>query len=177
VKAKIELLPHDPAWAPAAMAEAARLADVLGEDLLDIQHVGSTAIPGLKAKPTIDLMPIVCSLAALDAKSDAVTALGYHWRGEFAFPGRRYFTRNDPGTGKRLFNVHAFQHGSPEIDGHLAFRDYLRSHGDEARTYQAEKERAAAACPDDTLAYHAAKSAWIAACELRALAWRTRTGR
>jgi hypothetical protein len=94
LKSKIELLPHDPSWASMAMAEANRLAHALGDNLLDVQHIGSTAITGLKAKATIDPMPRVRSLAALDARSDEVGALGYRWREEFGIPGRRYCTRD-----------------------------------------------------------------------------------
>jgi GrpB-like predicted nucleotidyltransferase (UPF0157 family) len=167
---QVELCPHDPRWAHLATEEARRLADALGDNLIDVQHIGSTAIPGIKAKPTIDLMPRVRTLSALDAQADAITALGYRWRGEFGIPGRRYFSRNHA-DGRRAFNVHAFQYDCAEIDRHLAFRDYLRAHPEDARAYEAEKERAAALHPDDVLAYNDAKSDWIKACEQRALAW------
>jgi GrpB-like predicted nucleotidyltransferase (UPF0157 family) len=67
--------------------------------------------------------------------------------------------------------LHAFQRDAAEIARHLAFRDYLRAHAQEARAYEREKERAASLHPDDVLAYNDAKSPWIKACERRALAW------
>jgi GrpB-like predicted nucleotidyltransferase (UPF0157 family) len=167
----VELRPHDPTWASLAASESQRLSDALGDNLIRVEHVGSTAIPGISAKPTIDLLPIVRSLSALDSRSDALRALGYEWRGEFGIAGRRYCTLTHPATGKRLFNVHIFERGSVEIDRHLAFRDYLRAHPDRAREYEAEKQRAAAAQPNDTLAYNDAKGPWIKECEPRALAW------
>jgi GrpB-like predicted nucleotidyltransferase (UPF0157 family) len=177
LKPKVELVAHEPAWARAAFVEAQRLATVFGNNHGDIQHIGSTAIAGIKAKPTIDLLPRVHSLGVLDGQADAVRALGYRWRGEFGIAGRRLFTRDDPATEQRLFNVHAFEYGAAEIDRHLAFRDYLRAHAHEARMYEQEKETAAKLHPNDVLAYNAAKSAWIKACEARALAWWRPSGR
>ncbi|MDR3509297.1 MAG: GrpB family protein [Caulobacteraceae bacterium] len=165
------LAPHQADWAPRAAREARRWAEVLGDNLLVVHHVGSTAIPWIAAKPIIDLMPAVRDLAALDAAEPAIRALGYDWRGEFGLPGRRFCLLTDPRTGARLFHVHAYQAGSSEIDRHLAFRDYLLAHRDEALAYEAQKRAAAAAHPNDSLAYNGAKSDWIVACQARALAW------
>jgi GrpB-like predicted nucleotidyltransferase (UPF0157 family) len=166
---KVELVPHDPAWAAQAAAESARLSEAIGETLIRIEHVGSTSIAGIVAKPTIDLMPIVRSLAELDARQSHVEALGYVWRGEFGIPGRRYCIREQ--QGRRLFHVHCHQVDHPEIARTLDFRDYLRAHSEEARAYETLKRAAAAAHPADTLAYSNAKSDWIKACIERATEW------
>lgn len=166
---KVVLIPHDPAWAAQAAAESARLASAIGDTLISIDHVGSTAIPGIAAKPTIDLMPIVRDLAALDARRPHVEALGYIWRGEWGIPGRRYCVREE--QGRRLFHVHCHETGNPEIAGTLVFRDYLRAHPVEAHVYEAQKRAAAAAHSDDSLAYSHAKSDWIKACIARATKW------
>lgn len=171
-RVSVELWPHDAAWAGLAEAESARLAGVLGDNLLRVHHIGSTAIPGIRAKPIVDLLPVVRDLAALDAKEGEVTALGYVWRGEFGLPGRRFCVLSEPETGRRLFHVHCWQDGSSEIHRHLVFRDYLRAHPHEARGYEAEKLKAAAASPHDMLAYNDGKSEWIASCQKRAEAWR-----
>lgn len=168
---KVELVAHDPGWASKAAAEAHRLRGVIGDNLIVVRHIGSTAIPGIMAKPIIDLMPLVRSLAALDRQAEAIKALGYEWRGEFGLAGRRYFTFDDPASGQRHFNVHAYQHDHSDMRRHLAFRDYLRAHPDEAKAYEAQKQRAAALHPDDVLAYNDAKSDWIKQCEQRALRW------
>jgi GrpB-like predicted nucleotidyltransferase (UPF0157 family) len=165
----VELVAHDPAWAERAAAESARLAQAIGATLIRIEHVGSTSIPGIVAKPTIDLMPIVRSLAELDARQQQVEGLGYVWRGEFGIPGRRYCIREE--QRRRLFHVHCHQVDHPEIARTLVFRDYLQAHADEARIYEALKRGAAAAHPDDTLAYSHAKSDWIRACIGRATEW------
>ena len=165
----VRLVPPNAAWAAQAAAEGARLADAVGKALVVTHHIGSTAIPGIQAKPTIDLLPLVSSLAALDAREEAVRALGYDWRGEFGLPGRRFCSLTQ--NGLRLFNAHFYADGAADVARHLAFRDYLRTHPDEARAYEAEKVRAAALRPDDVLAYNDQKNDWIKACEQRALAW------
>jgi len=166
---KVELFLHDPAWATQAAAESTRLAQAIGPTLIRIEHVGSTSIPGIRAKPTIDLMPIVSSLAELDARQPQVEALGYIWRGEFGIPGRRYciFEENR----RRLFHVHCHEQASPEIASTLVFRDYLRAHPRDAKAYEELKIACAAAYANDTLAYSQAKGDWIRACIARAEAW------
>lgn len=165
----VELVDPQRDWAEKARAEAGRLTHAIGDTLLVVHHIGSTSIPGIKAKPVIDLLPVVASLATLDARESSVIALGYEWRGEFGLPGRRFLplTRD----GKRLFNVHCYERSNPEITRHLAFRDFLRAHPEIAKAYEAEKIRAAAICPDDVLAYNDQKNAWIKEAEHKALKW------
>lgn len=173
---RVELVPHDPAWASAAAAEGERLASALGPVLVAVHHVGSTAVPGIAAKPVIDLMPVVADLGALDERRPHVEALGYQWWGELGLPGRRYCTLSDPATGRRLVQIHCYALGSPEVDRHLAFRDYLRHRPDVAGAYEREKERCRALHPEDSHAYSDCKGPWIAAVESEALLWRRSIG-
>lgn len=168
---KVELAPHSPAWAALAQSEGERLKTAVGDTLIVVHHIGSTSIPGILAKPVVDLLPLVRDLAALDAREDAVRALGYDWRGEFGLVGRRYCKKDDPATGKRLFNIHFYQSDNPEVTRHLAFRDYLRAHPKIAKDYEAEKVRAAALQPDDVLLYNDEKNDWIKRVEKDALSW------
>jgi GrpB-like predicted nucleotidyltransferase (UPF0157 family) len=170
----VELHPHSPQWAAMARAETERLAAELGGLLLKVEHMGSTAIPGIAAKPIIDLMPIARDDSSLDAIEPGMRKLGYEWLGEFGIPGRRYCRKNDPLTGKRKFQLHCFADGASEIARHLAFRDYLRAFPEIAKEYEAEKRRAAALHPDNTLAYNDAKNDWIKKTERDALAWSRR---
>ncbi|HTQ12468.1 MAG TPA: GrpB family protein [Rhizomicrobium sp.] len=170
-KLAVELVPHRAEWAGMARAETARLGGALGGVLVAVHHIGSTSIPDIMAKPIVDMIPIATSLAGLDAKEEAIRALGYRWYGEFGLPGRRYCTLTDPVTGKRRFQLHCYAEGDPGVRRHLAFRDYLRAHPGIARAYEAEKLRAAALRPDDTLAYNAEKNDWIKRVEADALAW------
>ncbi len=150
------------------------MALALGPALIRIEHVGSTAIPGLLAKSTIDLMPVVKSLEAADARESTMIALGYDSRGAFGLEGRRFYSR-DAADGSRLFNVHCWAEGDAALARHLAFRDYLRGHPEEAMAYEAEKQRALLAAGNDSARYQREKSAWIDACQARALAWVART--
>jgi GrpB-like predicted nucleotidyltransferase (UPF0157 family) len=165
----VELVDPQPEWAEKAREESERLGAAIGDTLVIIHHIGSTSIPGIKAKPVIDLLPIVVNLAVLDSREAAVRALDYDWLGEFGLPGRRFLRMNR--DGKRVFNVHCYEGSNPEITRHLAFRDYLRAYPDIAKAYEAEKIRAAAICPDDVLAYNDQKNAWIKETERKALQW------
>jgi GrpB-like predicted nucleotidyltransferase (UPF0157 family) len=173
----IELHPHSPGWAALAAREGGRLAAALGEErLAAVHHIGSTAIPGIRAKPIVDLLAEATSLAALDAAADLVRGLGYGWRGEHGIPRRRFCTLDDAATGWRLVHLHCYAAGAPDVERHLAFRDHLRARPGLARAYEAEKLRCRELWPDDRRAYTAAKSAWIDAVVREALAFR-RPGR
>ena len=169
----VELHPHAPEWAALAAREIGRLAAALGaECLAAVHHIGSTAIPGIRAKPIVDLLGEVTSLAALDEAADLVRGLGYDWRGEFGLAGRRFCTLDDAATGRRLVHLHCYRAGAPDVERHLAFRDHLRARPELARAYEAEKLRCRALWPDDRRAYTEAKSAWIDAVVREALAFR-----
>jgi GrpB-like predicted nucleotidyltransferase (UPF0157 family) len=166
----VEIVAYDPLW-PGRAAELSRaLHEALGENLITVEHFGSTSVAGLAAKPVIDLMPLVRDLERLDARRGAIEALGYDWRGEFGLVGRRFCTLS--AGGQRLAHLHAYAETSPEILRHLALRDYLRLHPHAARAYEQEKRRAAALHPSDSLAYNEEKSAFVAGLEAEALAWR-----
>jgi GrpB-like predicted nucleotidyltransferase (UPF0157 family) len=163
------LAPYDPEWPRLAPAHAQRLS-ALGPVLVAVHHIGSTSVPGLAAKPIIELMPLVTSLAGLDRERRRVEALGYGWHGELDIPGRRYCTlANDSGV--RRVQLHFFQADSPHVARHVAFRDYLRSRPDVARTYEEEKRRAQGLHPLDSHAYADEKAAWVRTREAEAIVW------
>jgi GrpB-like predicted nucleotidyltransferase (UPF0157 family) len=167
----VELLPHSPLWRDAAAREGQRLAEALGTLLVAVHHIGSTAIPDIVARPILDLIPEVPSITALDARAPQLRALGYEWWGEYGMPGRRYATLTDGATGQRCVQLHAFETGSPHVERHLAFRDFLRANPARAREYEAMKLRSRDQHPGDSHAYSSAKSAWILATEAEAIAF------
>lgn len=173
---RVELLPHDPQWAEKAAAESEALAFVMGLTLLTVHHVGSTAIPGIRAKPVLDLIPVVTSLSELDSRRADIEVLGYEWWGELGLPGRRYCTKADPTTTRRLIQLHCYVEGSSEIARHLAFRDYLRERPDVAAAYDLEKARCQNLHPDNSHAYGDCKEAWIRKAEVEALVRWDRNG-
>lgn len=89
----VRVVPPDPAWAEGYRRERALLMPVFGPLLVELHHIGSTAVEGLWAKPILDLMPVVTSLEAVDRLDPELEALGYQCMGEFGIPGRRYFRK------------------------------------------------------------------------------------
>ena len=165
----VKLLTHDPHWSALAGSEIDRIAIAVGSALLCLYHIGLTAIPGLIAKPVLDLLGVGQSLDALDAVQNRVEALGYASHGEYGFAGRRYYTLDAPETNARRAQLHCYADGDPAVVRHLAFRDYLRRRPDLISEYAREKVRCAALHPDDSHAYTDCKSAWIKRVEADAI--------
>ena len=167
----IVLAPHDAAWAAVFAREAAAISAALSDVGIELHHIGSTSIPGIVAKPVIDMLGVVASLDALDARADRLAALGYEALGEFGIPGRRYFRRN-AADGTRTHQLHAFAEGAGDVARHLDFRDYLRAFPEEAAAYETLKRELASRCGSDMRAYSDGKTEFIRAAERRAAAWK-----
>jgi GrpB-like predicted nucleotidyltransferase (UPF0157 family) len=167
---QVTIEPYNPDWPSHARQIAIQLKQVLKDNLHTVEHIGSTSIPGLSAKPVIDLIPIVKDLNALDLQQQSIKDLGYQWFGEFGITGRRFCSLTSP-AGQRLIHLHFFQKDAENIRRHLAFRDYLRAHPQIAKEYEKEKNRAAALHPNDSLAYNDEKAAWVQKHEKEALTW------
>jgi GrpB-like predicted nucleotidyltransferase (UPF0157 family) len=170
---RVFLKPHEPHWAARFVHESSAIAEALGDALASIHHIGSTAIPGIHAKPIIDMLAVTHHLQLLDHRSPRLAVLGYEALGEFGIPGRRYFRKSDP-TGERTHQIHAFQIESPQITRHIAFRDYLRAYPEIASEYEALKLRLAAAHPHDIDRYTDGKDAFIQDIDARAAEWLAR---
>jgi len=159
----IIIVKYDPAWPAKFAGEAQKLREVLGDNLAAIEHAGSTAVPGLSAKPVIDILIGVPSLEAAKAAIPKIEALGYgYWR-EDTIPRRLYFVKGLPPNGPRSHHVHLVDEDSPELRRHLAFRDYLRADPNEARRYEELKLRLAAEFKDNRETYINGKSEYIEA--------------
>jgi GrpB-like predicted nucleotidyltransferase (UPF0157 family) len=167
----VRLLPHDPEWGRQAAAEAGRLREALGPAIGEIQHIGSTSIPGIVAKPIIDLMGVTPAIELLEDARTRLEALGYEWHGEYGVEGRRFCTLTDAQSGVRRFHLHCYAQGDHSIRRHLAFRDYLLARPDKARAYEAMKRDCAAKHAGDSNAYTDCKDDWITRVEAEALEW------
>ena len=160
------------AWAPRI---AAALGDAFdGGVLLDLEHVGSTAVPGLLAKPTLDVIARVHPWPLPDASARALVALGFVDRGEHGLPGRRYFTH-----GGHDVHLHVVGLEGDHWTRHLALRDLLRADPSARARYARAKRAALEAAMSGPVAdararYQDAKAATVAALEREALAWRVR---
>lgn len=166
---------YAPDWPAAFEREAGRLRGLLGEELVAVHHIGSTSVPGLAAKPTIDLLPLVRTIAAVDDRTPLLLDSGYRAWGEYGLPGRRFFTRDHDEF--RTHNVHVYQSGDQSVERHLAFCAYLRHHELARREYEALKRTVYARHPADIEAYNDGKNAWIKRLEPVAVEWYRRQGR
>ncbi|SFL36155.1 GrpB domain, predicted nucleotidyltransferase, UPF0157 family [Gracilibacillus orientalis] len=148
--------------------EVEKLQTIFGKEIEDIHHIGSTSVPGIKAKPIIDIMPIVRDIRNVDKYNKAMQELGYNPKGENGISGRRYFQK---GGDNRTHHVHIYQLGSSEIKRHLAFRGYLISHPDEKQRYGDLKSKLAQQFPYDMESYINGKESMATEIESRALEW------
>ncbi|MCA0986517.1 GrpB family protein [Guptibacillus algicola] len=141
---------------------------ILGKNVMEIYHIGSTAVEGLSAKPIIDMMPVVQDIHHVDRCNEEMTTSGYEPKGENGIPGRRYFQK---GGDERSHHVHVYEKGSAEIKRHLAFRDYLRCHPVARMKYSNIKEELALKFPDDIASYIKGKDEFVRNLEMEALDW------
>jgi GrpB-like predicted nucleotidyltransferase (UPF0157 family) len=149
---------YDPGWPAAFEALRARAAGVLGELAVAIEHVGSTSVPGLAAKPIIDIDVVVRSPDEIPAAIEALATIGYSHLGDLGIAGREAF-RQPPGPPEH--HLYVCPLGGRELPRHLAFRDYLRAHPEAADVYAALKRAAALRFSNDIDGYVAAKTEFI----------------
>lgn len=166
---RVVVKPYQEEWQYQFQQEAQTLHNLFGSLVVDIHHIGSTAVPGLAAKPVIDLLPVVTNLEQVDAFIARMEALGYEPRGENGLPGRRYFQK---GGDNRTHHVHVFEVGNPEIERHLVFRDYLREHLEEALRYGELKLELSRTYSTDVASYIEGKHDLVQQLEQQATAWR-----
>lgn len=168
---KVEVVPYCLDWAIHFEQEASQLRSIFGDALIEIHHVGSTSVPGLAAKPIIDILPVVSRIDEVDKFNAQMAGIDYEAMGEFGIPGRRYFRK---GGDHRTHHVHVFEVGDNNIVRHLAFRDYLRARSDVAAQYGELKQRLAAQFSEDIDAYINGKDAFVREKVREALDWHQR---
>lgn len=168
---KVEVIPYQEDWEKCFQVEKDLLITSLPQHEVSIHHIGSTSVPGLAAKPIIDILAASNSLGVFEEITPNLEKLGYESRGENGIPGRRYFIKVTP-TGDRLVHLHAYQKGNPDIERHLVFRDYLRLHPEQASLYGNIKLEAAKNFSWDIESYIAYKEPIIKELEQKAIEWR-----
>ena len=163
----ITVLNYDPEWPLKYERERKAIAEILDGNSISIYHIGSTSVPGLAAKPIIDMMAVVRSLEKVDDARGKFSELGYECLGEFGIAGRRYFRK---GGDERTHQIHIFQADDwNNIGRHLAFRDYMRTHEKERAEYAEIKTALAQRFPYDIDGYCDGKDAFVREMEKRAL--------
>ena len=159
--AKVIVLPYDPAWKEAFEAIRQELEAALEDLILGIEHVGSTAVPGLSAKPCIDLDVVIPDDSVFEAVVQRLRAIGYLHEGNLGIPDREAFRYTDK---PHLMRHHLYvcPRHSRELHRHIVFRDFLRSNPDAVRMYSQVKEEAARLFPEDIDRYMQHKAPCIA---------------
>ena len=155
---ELRLLPHDPAWQDDFLAERGRIAEHLGDPSARFEHVGSTSIPTVHAKPILDIA-ILCGEKGLDPLIQTLERLGYEYRGRFDDQAGHYYAVRDRGN-VRLCQAHLFTEATPDWHAHLKFRDVLRRNRELAREYD-EYKRGVARVAADKTEYAEIKSRWL----------------
>lgn len=169
-KRKVEVIAYLEEWKQQFENEKNRLVKIFHPSIVNIHHIGSTSVPGLSAKPIIDILAEAESLEIFEQATNRLQQEGYVAKGENGLPGRRYFFKEKPPL-VRLVHLHCYKKGNHEIERHLAFRNYLRAHPNEVNRYGEVKLRAASQFPFDIDAYIEAKDSTVKELERKALKW------
>jgi GrpB-like predicted nucleotidyltransferase (UPF0157 family) len=169
---KVEVVPHNPDWHSLFETELKQITIALGENAIAIHHIGSTSIETIYAKPIIDILVEVSSIAKVDEQNSSMQLLGYQCMGEFGIKERRFFLKDNP-DGIRTHHIHVFEVGSAQIARHLAFRDYLNVQIEDALTYSALKRSLGSKYPNDIKGYMDGKHEFIQEIDRKAAEWST----
>jgi GrpB-like predicted nucleotidyltransferase (UPF0157 family) len=169
----IRIVDHDPAWSGLAEAELRAIEDVLGGVAVRLEHVGSTAVSGLAAKPILDLQVSVDALEPPERYAEPLSRLGYVFVPTDDPPGYPLYAK--PRERPRTHHLHVCVAGSEHERRHVAVRDFLRAHPEAAAQYATVKRQVADRHPHDRLAYIEGKDEYMATLEERALAWASYT--
>ena len=159
---KVVVLPYDSAWKAAFEEIRKEIEQAAGDLIVDIEHVGSTSVEGMSAKPCIDLDVVIPDHTVFDAVADRLKAIGYFHEGDLGIKGREAFRY----SGKpHLMTHHLYvcPRDSRELHRHVTFRNFLRSHPEAVKQYSTVKETAARLFPDDIDRYMAYKAPCIQA--------------
>ena len=164
----ITVVNYDPEWPSKYVRERDYITEILKDNCIAVYHIGSTSVPGLAAKPIIDIMAVVRSLEEVDTVADKFAEIGYEYLGEFGIKGRRYLRK---GGDERTHQIHIFQADDwNNIGRHLAFRDYMGTHEKERNEYAKIKKDLAQEFPYDIDGYCDGKENFVREAEKRALA-------
>lgn len=132
VRGTLKLVPFSKNWKRSFNEEKRIFLDLIGDFILDIEHIGSTAIEGASAKPIIDILISLRKFEDGFACVKPLENIGYEFRGEYGQPGRHYFVK---GRQVVTHHVHMFEKTHPDFEKHILFRDYLNGHPDYVRKY------------------------------------------
>jgi GrpB-like predicted nucleotidyltransferase (UPF0157 family) len=156
----VRLVPYQPAWAELFRQEAERLSAALGDRVVRVEHVGSTAVPGLDAKPILDIVVAVRDMTDAAVFEEALKPLGYIHKAQNDRPGRLYFVKRLPDD-RSTHHLNITELGTECWFTHVAFRDYLREHPEAREEYQKLKLNLVSRSSSDRAAYQEGKEEFI----------------
>lgn len=156
-KGVVRLSSYSPEWADAFEEEKRLLVDAVGNYIIDIQHIGSTAIPDMIAKPIIDIGIAIEDFDEGKRCIEPIESLGYIYKGENGIPRRHYFVKGDPTS----YHLHIVEHKSEEWRKNIIFRDALRTDKDLANDYAKLKIKLAEKFKNDRVAYTDGKTEFV----------------
>lgn len=168
----VVLADHQDGWTECFDAVAKAIGAGLAPYAMELHHVGSTAIPGIQAKPILDILAVFGDVKAFGAQQEKLEALGFVWKGEYGVPGRRYCTKYNDDETVGYVHFHGFEKGHPEVEAHLVFRDYLRKFPAKAKDYEALKQELAIKFSAQRKDYTDGKAACVKSLVSEALAWK-----
>lgn len=162
---------YDPNWKEKFREYAKRLKPIIGDNLIEIEHMGSTSIEGMFAKPQIDILVVVKDLDEIETIYDKFVKDGFVPRGrEYVGIGDEYVTLDDS-NGKRLASIHIFEEGHPAIEEDRLFRSYIASHEEDKQLYMQTKKDLYAKYKDNYEGYDTGKADVINKIKERARKW------
>jgi GrpB-like predicted nucleotidyltransferase (UPF0157 family) len=165
----VRVVDYDSAWPVLARQELWAVKNAVAEAAVRVEHVGSTAVPGLAAKPIVDLQLSVDRIEPRERYAVALTQLGYLFVPAPESPDYHFFAK--PPERPRAYHLHVCEAGSHHEFRHVAVRDFLRSHPDEVGRYAELKREIVSRHPRDRLAYIAGKDRYVTGLERRAVSW------
>lgn len=161
---------YDPNWPKLFAKYSKKVRPILGKNLLEIHHLGSTSIPGMFAKPNIDMYALVKSLAKVRTKYKAMKSIKFTGRGDYSNIGEEYFTLDTP-NGERIASLHIFEKNNARFKGYKNFRNYLMAHGKERERYISLKRQLYKKYKDNYPQYDAGKKKLISELRKKANEW------
>lgn len=170
IKRKYSISEYDPNWVNQFNSIKDSLSGVFGNKAIKIEHVGSTSIPGMKAKPLIDVLVVVEKMEDFTQEKECMVSAGYEWGADYIGPSTLLFFKFGP-DGEKLENIHVCEKDAPKTRQFLVMRDFFRTHQEKAKEYSDLKEANSKIHPEDYPAYRAAKAPFLERMEKEAYEW------
>lgn len=173
IKRKYSFSEYNPNWKLQFSTIKDFLLTVFGDKALAIEHVGSTSVEGMKAKPLIDVLVVVEKMELFQEEKDKMIKVDYEWGENYIAPNTLIFFKMGP-DGEKLENIHVCEKGSAKERQFIVMRDYLRTHPQKVKEYSDLKEKNVSMYPNDYPTYRAAKAPFLKQLEIEAYEWKTK---